>query len=607
MAGFNSTTNPNPLKQYASLTNESIVGFKAGSQTALNALISSGSAIEGVFYLTEDTHKLYIGRRNPTTNKVIPEQVSRGVTVVESVSDLDFPVVAPEGAIEEGELFYVTNDNILAALRYNNSQNRYEWVQINPPTGISSFDITPSKVSNDIVIREIIGAENGNTTATWVLKKGDNITLASTTATVDGTTVNAVIVSATNTTYAAAVATSTTQGEIGLKENDGTSITGTSIKFVGNNGTLVSSNSANSTVTISSITLNGVNITPLPAGYSIGISGFEGDNNTELNIPSTTFNPVIQYGKSGSTTSAVFNNGIASLDVYSITQTNAAIDEAINAKLKAADAMTFVGVVSSFAELRTKIINNGGAHNGDVFKVSSDNFVINGISCKTGDLIILNGEEDTTDKVIKINGSTVSASTSAEQLYSICEIIPSGDEPVYQGSITQSSTSTVASSFSIYDANNSNNKLIDIAIQSGTLINVTSLGDTSNNLNITLAHATVARTSTTNSSVTTTANVTISDDTYKFFALAPSSSSGYGIKTDNYGHVTNLYGKIINLKHNRLSDLALTYIASGGVQLTVQDSLTSVSNIISFTSNNLHIYGDVNNNAIGINLNWGTF
>jgi len=96
-------------------------------------MIVNGGATEGTFYLTTDTHKLYIGRKKTSGGTVYPEQVSRGVTVVDTAANLpaNYPA-APEGAIEEGELFYITDTNVLAALKwnaaYNNGQGRYEWV-----------------------------------------------------------------------------------------------------------------------------------------------------------------------------------------------------------------------------------------------------------------------------------------------------------------------------------------------------------------------------------------------------------------------------------------------------------------------------------------------
>ena len=116
----------NNLASYDAITANTKIYFKAGTQASLNTMIANGTAVEGTFYLTTDTHKLYVGRKKTVsgTTKVYPEQVSRGVTVVGTSSELPTPPAnAPAGAIEEGELFYITDTNVLAALRKKAGSN----------------------------------------------------------------------------------------------------------------------------------------------------------------------------------------------------------------------------------------------------------------------------------------------------------------------------------------------------------------------------------------------------------------------------------------------------------------------------------------------------
>jgi hypothetical protein len=47
---------------YSDLNNTAKVRFLAGTQASIATLISNGDAIEGAFYLTNDTHRLYVGR-----------------------------------------------------------------------------------------------------------------------------------------------------------------------------------------------------------------------------------------------------------------------------------------------------------------------------------------------------------------------------------------------------------------------------------------------------------------------------------------------------------------------------------------------------------------
>jgi len=88
---------------YEALLNDK-VRFLQGTQSDLNKYLPSsndakkGKALEGAFYLTTDTHKLYVGRKistvpNPNpysvaVGDVYPEEVSSGLTVVAQVSDL---------------------------------------------------------------------------------------------------------------------------------------------------------------------------------------------------------------------------------------------------------------------------------------------------------------------------------------------------------------------------------------------------------------------------------------------------------------------------------------------------------------------------------------
>ena len=90
------------------------VGFKMGTQDALNKLTT---VEEGIFYLTSDTNRLYIGKSG---NKIAP--VNEGVQTVAAVANL--PTSESEGRIT-GAFYYATLENILCVW------NGQSWVQIN--------------------------------------------------------------------------------------------------------------------------------------------------------------------------------------------------------------------------------------------------------------------------------------------------------------------------------------------------------------------------------------------------------------------------------------------------------------------------------------------
>jgi len=57
--------------------------FKQGTQASLDTIRTNKTAIEGSFYLTNDTHRLYIGRAN---GDAVP--VNEGVNTVATLDDL---------------------------------------------------------------------------------------------------------------------------------------------------------------------------------------------------------------------------------------------------------------------------------------------------------------------------------------------------------------------------------------------------------------------------------------------------------------------------------------------------------------------------------------
>ena len=107
-------------------------------------MIATGGAKEGTFYLTTDTHRLYIGRTvtadslTPTgfTTKTIPIPVNEGILTVANVNDLPADAHA-----NPGEFYYLSSSNILCV--YNGTH----WVQINPNTNTDT-EINSASVSS---------------------------------------------------------------------------------------------------------------------------------------------------------------------------------------------------------------------------------------------------------------------------------------------------------------------------------------------------------------------------------------------------------------------------------------------------------------------------
>ena len=70
------------MANYNAIAKDTVLGFKAGSQADLNKYLPGGEKAgqlingEGVFYLTTDTHRLYIGRKSSEdATKIYPVPV----------------------------------------------------------------------------------------------------------------------------------------------------------------------------------------------------------------------------------------------------------------------------------------------------------------------------------------------------------------------------------------------------------------------------------------------------------------------------------------------------------------------------------------------------
>lgn len=137
------------------------VSFKRGMQASLEALTNIE---DGVFYLTTDTHKLYIG------------QDGELALLNECIKMVDYVENAPEGAtqlpaanaVNAGELYYVKNGNIFCVSDGNS------WNQINPNTDTKVTGAKVERISRD---------ENGiNYTLTLSRKDVSDVALTALTA-----------------------------------------------------------------------------------------------------------------------------------------------------------------------------------------------------------------------------------------------------------------------------------------------------------------------------------------------------------------------------------------------------------------------------------------
>lgn len=401
------------------------VMFKRGKQNDLEQYLlklnadgtpqTGGSqAVDGAFYLTSDTNRLYIGKDfsgNGTNIKAVP--VNQGVITVNSIDDLP-----KKNKIESGQFYYTTRENVLCIFSGG------QWVQINPDTNtkLTGRGIAGSTESDFIVITDTIthkdhiaGAADNATaedfSSAFAVQGLNGVDVTVDEVTINGETRPRIKISQKSYTLKSNVE----RTQVSINLSDGVSTDKVILK-AGDNITLSGSGDESFTISAQDTTLEGGD-----AGATLG---FDDDGNLSFTVSDSgshtvgnKVKPIIQYGadSSGEPINATFNSaGKLQLNVYSKNQ--------IDTKLNELDALVYKGTVSSAGQ--------GGSINtlpgvnvvkvGWTYKVVGENFRIGSINAKNGDLLIARGTENTSGDYIGTIGSDLT-----------WDHIPSGDDAQY--------------------------------------------------------------------------------------------------------------------------------------------------------------------------------
>ena len=319
------------------------VMFKKGLSTAL----PKTGLVEGAFYLTTDTDKLYIC--NDGNKLSLLNQVVHNVTNIKAL-----PAIA-DAAI--GEFYYCVEENVLATKKAAADES---WTQINADTDTKVSEVTTTTAVNSSGIATVTttvksttktGAPAGEKTDSFHIKGAGDNTI---TREADGTIV--ITGKNDNATYTLGTAEG---GKIALK-GAGTGATNTEITVKGAGDIAITSDAAgNLTVdgtelknAISTATQN-VTITSVKNEFAA-----DGKFTTEVataagskKAPAVT--PIIKLGTNA--TEYKFESGTATLPVYTKTE----VDTKIDTYFKAANAMVYMGTVSKAADLPTANVQRG--------------------------------------------------------------------------------------------------------------------------------------------------------------------------------------------------------------------------------------------------------
>lgn len=556
------------------------VGFRMGTESGLKTL---ASATKGTFYLTTDTHRLYIGNDDGSLSPV-----NQGVITVSDLSSISNAI--------PGQFYYITNGNILA------TWSGGRWVQINPDTAVTAVSNDVDAVTGGASIVTTItqeGNKSGQIQSEAVTFKGGNkVSVSNSGKAISVATgdyglstsgeQNAVNV---DLTYKAPGATSATTAEsVILKSSGGLKITqsGKEITFDGTD------------------LVNNINGTDLKdtGTFQEDASGFTLILEKQTGAQITAkFTPEITVGKDASEKKTVdFKNGVATLDVY----TAAEVDKIINDTKLDLNALVYRGTVGTTGAT-VKELPQSNVQIGDVYMsdgTASVKLTATGTAVKydAGTLFIATGTE--TNGVIAANAVTWTRVDN----YNSNTVVEVGLGEANKISFTNKTgqVEEFLGSYKVIGAGDNNTN--DIIKTTQNLA-----GTDNKEKTITISHATSGFTSTTTA---TAADGTSDDVLFAGVALGT-------LTADKYGHVKTVAEKAITVPTEKFDKPAdgtttstVTVTESSGVYTaTTSDTLTLVvgnREIDSITMKNqvksgsLKIEGN-STSTMEINLVWGTF
>lgn len=340
------------------------VSFKRGLSTAL----SNVAVEDGVFYLTTDTNRLYVGQGSNLA------ELNQSVTTYATWADME--ANAPK---QKGQFYYAIQENVLAC--YLPELNK--WQQINPDhndnddTYVSSLSVGSADKSETGKLKYTI----------TVGQKTKHQGKAETTVTpnitgqleISSADLNA-IASHVAVGVAADAITGNENGFV-LKTTGSGADADTNIAIVGGDNVNVGRSENGKTITIKSHDTK----TSIKS-VSAGNDGRIGVTYAQDNEEHTAYSNAELYYKitvDGTTETTINNQG--SLGTF---YSSSKVDELIRQAAANMNAMTYKGVVASDTFATTV----AGAQKGDTYKANGE-IVIGSQTAKTGDLIIYKGDD----------------------------------------------------------------------------------------------------------------------------------------------------------------------------------------------------------------------
>ena len=548
---------------------EQNVFFKSGSQAKYDALTSRDA---GTFYVTHDTHRLYLGN----------DLLSQAVEIVKEIPQKTDPRAV------SGTIFYIEGKNILAI--FDKTAN--EWVQLNPDTRITDMDLSTSTAADGTTELSLIVTENrhtdnnasDNTFSQKIKFSGARGITVTPNAGGDG-----LIITAPELT----VGTTTGGAQIGLDTKV--------VPIVGEGSTAVSYDSEAGKIKISSsyentkVTGGSVTVTPsLPeeTGFDVIVqvqSKTNDSNPQEISLGTGKLNPIIKVatgkdenGLAYNGSDIKFKDGIAKVDTYS----TAYLDKKFQDTLNQVNAMTYKGKLDVNGGIAT--LPSLGVHIGDTY-ILPEAAQVNGSgttkSYQPGTLFIAKGTEGA-DGIITSDLSFDSVLTSdSDTTYTLVN-----------------DTANALSFYSSTDRFTTPQSLIEIAGDNCLTATITSEASNNAHATISVNHKDLGFTETKDASKA----VTQESGKSKTFTVVDSI-------VQEKGHITSLTTKDITVVDTvtKLTEADFGAKIQNGaavIDLAINDNQGgAASSKFNIASDTLTLTADANTTTVRAELVWGSF
>lgn len=315
----------------ANVLKDAKVGFLTGAQSSIDTMLSKGAnagAKHGYFYLTKDSHRLYVGNSDGSISAV-----NEGVQTVTYLGDLPNLTTAADRVAYTGRFFYVQYKDSTAGKVDSNIANILcvyngsAWVQINANTDthINSNTYTTSTTGATATIKNAIGStDGGSVTGSFNIVTAGGLKIAQTAGAKNSITL-------TGDKFTLAAGDGAT-GEVKLNLSSANGQAGSSVTLKSDPNTTVLTRKENV------ITISGrVNASLAIANAATGKTGFTVTvKDNQGKTVTGSYDPVIKYGsKAQSSTKLV--DGVFNINAYN--------KEEIDQLMRDLNAMEYRGTV----------------------------------------------------------------------------------------------------------------------------------------------------------------------------------------------------------------------------------------------------------------------